>query len=329
MDQIPFGSANILECIGETPLVHLREPSRQSGAHIFGKCEFLNPGLSVKDRPALAIVDEAERDGRLKPGGTVVEGTAGNTGIGLAMVCAVRGYRCILLIPETMSRDKIDFLRAFGADVRLVAKKPWGDPDHYYGAAARLAEEIPGAIFADQFGNQANVEAHYRTTGPEIWRQSEGKIDVLVAGMGTSGTVVGGGRYLKEQNSEVKVVVADPGGSVYQSYFHDGEEKAEGSSILEGVGIGRIPGIFEPASIDEVLRVDDPEAVSMTRTLVEKEGLFLGGCSGMVVAAAVRWARENPAQGRPWNIVTVLTDTGLRYLSRLYNREWLEEQNLT
>ena len=330
MESIPFGKHSLLDCIGDTPLVYLHEPSRQAGAHLFGKCEFLNPGLSVKDRPALTIIQEAERRGELKPGGTVVEGTAGNTGIGLAIVCAVRGYRCILFIPETMSRDKVDFLRAFGADVRLVPKKPWGDPEHYHNLAAKLADETPGALFADQFGNPANVQAHYETTGPEIWRQSKGQVDVLMAGMGTSGTIVGAGRYLKEQNPEIRIVVTDPGGSVYLNYIQNGEERAEGSSIIEGVGIGKIPPLFDPQDIDEIFRVHDPESVAMNRTLVEKEGMFLGGCAGMVVAGAVQWARRagQAPDHRPWNIVTVLTDTGLRYLSRLYDPDWLRSQGL-
>ncbi len=330
MQTPPFGASDLLDCIGETPLVYLREPSRQAGAHLFGKCEFLNPGYSVKDRAALYIVRDAENTGKLSAGGTVVEGTAGNTGIGLAIVCAVRGYRCVLVIPDSMSRDKIEFLEAFGADVRVVAKKPWSDPDHYHHIAARLAEEIPGGFFADQFGNPANVQAHYETTGPEIWRQSEGKVDVLMAGMGTSATVVGAGRFLKEQNPDVRLVVADPGGSVYLRYVQDGEERAEGSSIVEGVGIGKIPPIFEADLIDEIFRVGDPEAVAMNRTLVEKEGMFLGGCSGLVVAGAVEWARRSGPgpDGRPWNIVIVLTDTGLRYLSKLYNPAWLSAQGL-
>ena len=246
MSTIPFGKADILECIGETPLLYLRDPSREAGAHIFGKCEFMSPGLSVKDRAALYIVREAEGAGRLKKNGTIVEGTAGNTGIGLAIVAAARGYRSLFVIPDTMSRDKIDFLRAFGAEVRLVPKRPWGDPEHYYAIAERIAREIPGAIFADQFGNPANVKAHYETTGPEIWRQTEGKIDVFMAGMGTSGTLVGAGRYLKEQTAAVRVFAVDPMGPSTMTSSRRGNRRRRAPASSRAWGSAGSPASSTP-----------------------------------------------------------------------------------
>jgi cysteine synthase A len=288
----PSERRTILDCIGKTPLVHLREASRQAGVEILGKCEFMNPGLSLKDRTALYIVEEAERSGALRPGGTIVEGTAGNTGIGLAMIAAAKGYQCILVIPNTMAREKVDIVRSFGAEVRLVEKKPWGDPQHYNTITEALSKEIPGAIWANQFHNAANIRAHYATTGPEIWEQTRGEVDLFLAGMGTSGTMGGAGRYLREVSEKAaapggpragrgrtKIVAVDPHGSVYYSVFTTGEPKAEGSSIVEGVGIGRIPGNYDGSVLDDIIRISDTDAVRMAHTLVRKEGLFVGGCS--------------------------------------------------
>ena len=334
----------MLDAIGRTPLVHLRAPSREAGVAIFGKCEFLNPGLSLKDRTALFIVEEAERSGALKPGGVIVEGTAGNTGIGLAMIAAVKGYRCILVIPNTMAKEKIDIVRGFGAEVRLVEKKPWGDPQHYNCITENLVKEIPGAIWANQFQNKANVRAHYETTGPEIWEQTGGEVDVFMAGMGTSGTVAGAGRYLREVSEKAaaeaaskgispgrgrtKIVAVDPHGSVYFSFFKTGAPKAEGSSIIEGVGIGRVPGNYDGSVLDEIVRVSDVEATAMAHTLVRREGLFVGGCAGLVVAGAVAYAKSLPPPDRPKCIVTILSDTGRNYVSKLFNAEWLAAQGL-
>lgn len=316
---------NPLGLIGNTPLVHLRSFDQQSGCRILGKCEFMNPGASVKDRPALYMVEEAERAGKLRPGGVVVEGTAGNTGIGVAMVCAAKGYRCILVIPETMAREKIDLVRSYGAEVVLSKKAPWGDPGHYHEIAQKIVAETPGAIFADQFNNPANTESHYRTTGPELWDQTEGRIDALVAGMGTSGTLVGAGRYLKEKNPSIKIVVSDPGGSLYHDYITKGETTSEGSSVLEGVGIGRLPGIFDKGPIDEIIRVEDPEALGAMQQIIRKEGLFVGGSAGLSVAGALRIAEE---LGPGKTIVTVLCDSGRNYMSKIFNAEWLAAQGL-
>jgi cysteine synthase A len=335
------GKASVLDLIGGTPLVHLRRPSEDAGASVFGKCEFMNPGLSLKDRTARFIVEAAERSGALKPGGTIVEGTAGNTGIGLAMIAAAKGYRCLLVIPNTMAREKIDIVRAFGAEVRLVDKKPWDDPQHYNKITERLSQEIPGAIWANQFHNEANALAHYETTGPEIWEQTGGEVDVFLAGMGTAGTVVGTGRYLREVSEKAaakggpregrgrtRIIAVDPGGSVYRSFFKTGEPKAEGASILEGVGIGKVPGNYDGSVLDDVINVTDAEAVRMLHTLTRREGLFVGGCSGMVVAGAVAYAKAQPKGGRPLNIVAILSDTGRNYISKLFNPEWLQSQNL-
>jgi cysteine synthase A len=314
-----------LDLIGNTPLVHLRSFDETTGCRILGKCEFLSPGHSVKDRPALYMIRQAEREGRLKPGGVVVEGTAGNTGIGVAMVCAAKGYRCILVIPETMAREKIELARGFGADVRLVKKAPWGDPNHYHEIAKRIVADTPGAVFADQFNNPANTLAHYETTGKELWEQTEGKVDALVAGMGTSGTLVGAGRYLKERNPKLKVVVADPMGSVYFNLLTKGEPKAEGSSVLEGVGIGKVPGIYERGPIDDIIRVSDQDALAAMKQIIRREGLFVGGSSGLSVAGALKVAEMI---GRGKTIVTVLCDSGRNYMSRMFNPEWMAAQGL-
>jgi cysteine synthase A len=335
------GKTSVLDLIGRTPLLRLGLASEEAGAEVYGKCEFMNPGLSLKDRTALYIVREAERSGALKPGGTIVEGTAGNTGIGLAMVAAVKGYKCVLVIPNTMAKEKVDIVRAFGAEVRLVEKKPWGDPEHYNSVTERLSKEIPGAIWANQFHNRANVLAHYETTGPEIWEQTGGQVDVFMAGMGTAGTLVGAGRYLKEISERAaakggsregrgrtRIVAVDPEGSVYRSFFETGEPKAEGASILEGVGIGRVPGNFDATVPDQIITCNDADAVRMVGTLCRREGLFIGGCAGMVVAGAVSWAKANRQPGRRLNIVAILSDTGRNYISKLFNPEWLTAQKL-
>ncbi len=316
---------NPLDLIGNTPLVHLRSFDGASGCRILGKCEFMNPGDSVKDRPARYMVETAERAGSLKPGGVVVEGTAGNTGIGLALVCAAKGYRCILVIPETMAREKIDLVRAFGAEVVLAKKAPWGDPNHYHEIARRIVADTPGAVFMNQFDNPANTVSHYETTGRELWEQTGGQVDALVAGMGTSGTLVGAGRYIKERNPALRVVVADPMGSVYYNYLTKGEPKAEGSSVLEGVGVGRLPGIFEKGPIDDIIRIDDREALGAMWQIIRREGLFVGGSSGLSVAAAVKVAREI---GPGKTIVTVLCDSGRNYMSKVFNEDWMKAQGL-
>jgi cysteine synthase len=303
-----------LDLIGRTPLVHLRTFD-DSGCRILGKCEFMNPGDSVKDRIGLAMIEDAERTGRLKPGGVVIEGTAGNTGIAVALVAAAKGYRCILVIPETMSREKIDLARAYGAEVVLARKVPWGDPQHYHEVAQRLTAETPGAIFVDQFNNPANPRAHYETTGPELWEQTGGRLDALVTGMGTSGTLTGAGRYLKEKNPAIRVVASDPMGSLYYNLLTTGELKAEGSSILEGVGIGRIPGVFDRTPIDAILRVTDEEALAAMWRIIRHEGLFVGGSAGLSVAGALKVAPTLPPGS---TIVTVLCDSGRNAMAKIF-----------
>ncbi|HKY33350.1 MAG TPA: cysteine synthase A [Candidatus Polarisedimenticolia bacterium] len=314
-----------LELIGDTPLVHLRCFDQSSGCRILGKCEFLAPGGSVKDRAALFMVEDAERSGRLKASGVVVEGTAGNTGISVAMVAAAKGYRCLLVIPETMAREKVELARALGAEVVLARKAPWGDPEHYHQVAQRLVAQTPGAVFMDQFNNPANTRAHYETTGPEIWRQTGGRVDALVTGMGTSGTLIGAGRYLKERNPAVRILAADPMGSLYYNVVTSGEARAEGSSILEGVGIGRLPGIFDQEPLDGILRVTDAEALEAMWRIIRQEGLFVGGSSGLSVAGALK-----AAQGmKPGStLVTVLCDTGRNSMSKVFNEEWRKAQGL-
>jgi len=315
----------VLQLIGNTPLVPLRTLSAGLASPLLAKCEFANPGLSVKDRIALYIVERAEAADQLKPGGCVVEGTAGNTGIGLALVCAVKGYRCILVIPNTMAKEKIDMVKAYGAELHLVEKKPWGDPSHYNTIAERIAKETPGALFVNQFNNLLNRRCHYETTGPEIWRQTGGAVQALFGGMGTGGTMGGAGRYLKDRNRAVQVIAIDPYGSVYYNLYHSGEAKAEGSSIIEGVGIGRVPGNYDGEVIDDIFRVDDAAAVRMTRRLSREEGIMAGGCSGMVVHGALQWLAAHPKVG---NGVAILTDSGRNYLSRIYNDDWLRSQSL-
>jgi len=249
--------------VGNTPLVRLARLSKETGCEILGKAEFLNPGGSVKDRAALYIIRDAERRGTLKPGGTVVEGTAGNTGIGLAHICAARGYKCVIVIPDNQSQEKMDLLRTLGAEVRPVPPKPYKDPDNYQKVAGRLAESMPNAIWAMQFDNVVNRQAHYETTGPEIWNDTQGKVDAFVSAVGTGGTLAGTARYLKEKAPKVLIVLADPHGSALYSWVHTGELKAEGSSITEGIGTTRITANLEGAPVDDSVRVGDPEAVRM------------------------------------------------------------------
>jgi cysteine synthase len=311
--------------IGNTPLIRLNRLSTETGCEILGKAEFLNPGGSVKDRAALYIIDDAERRGLLRPGGTVVEGTAGNTGIGLAHLCAERGYRCIIVIPDNQSPEKMELLRVLGAEVRAVPPRPYVDPDNYQKIAGRLAAELPNAIWANQFDNVANRQAHHETTGPEVWRDTEGRIDAFVAAVGTGGTLAGTARYLKEQNSRVQIVLADPQGSALYHWIKHGELKAEGSSITEGIGTTRVTANLADTPIDDAVTVDDRTCVRMVYRLLREEGLFLGGSCGINVAAAVQVALQLGAGHR---IVTVLCDSGRLYLRRLFNPHWLRERQL-
>ena len=311
--------------VGNTPLIRLNSLSEETGCEILGKAEFLNPGGSVKDRAALYIIKDAEEQGLLKPGGTVVEGTAGNTGIGLAHICNAKGYKCLIIIPETQSQEKIDLLRTLGAEVRTVPAVPYRDPNNYVKVSGRTAQEMDNAIWANQFDNLANRRAHYETTGPEIWAQTEGKIDAWVAATGTGGTFAGTALFLKEKNPELQCVLADPMGSGLYNYVKTGEIKAEGNSITEGIGISRITANMQDVPIDDAVRVDDQEAVRIIYQLLYQEGLFMGGSVGINVGAAYALAKQ---MGPGHTIVTVLCDGGARYQSRLYNREWLTTKGL-
>ncbi|MBD2056271.1 cysteine synthase A [Oculatella sp. FACHB-28] len=311
--------------VGNTPLIRLHSFSEETGCEILGKAEFLNPGGSIKDRAALFIIQDAEERGLLKPGGTVVEGTAGNTGIGLAHICNAKGYKCLIVIPDTQSQEKIDMLRTLGAEVRTVPAVPYRDPNNYVKLSGRLAAEMENAIWANQFDNLANRRSHYETTGPEIWQQTNGKIDAWTCATGTGGTYAGVSMFLKEKNPEIKCVLADPMGSGLYSYAKKGEIKIEGSSVTEGIGNSRVTANLEGAPIDDAIQIHDPEALSVIYQLLEKDGLFMGGSVGINVAAAVAIAKQ---LGPGHTIVTVLCDGGNRYQSRLFNPEWLASKGL-
>lgn len=311
--------------IGNTPLIRINSFSDETGCEILGKAEFLNPGGSVKDRAALFIVEAAEQAGLLKPGGTVVEGTAGNTGIGLAHICNAKGYNCLIVIPDTQSQEKIDLLRTLGAEVRTVPAVPYSNPENYVRVSGRLAAELDNAIWANQFDNLANREAHYATTGPEIWAQTNGKVDAWVAATGTGGTYAGTAMFLKEKNPEIHCVVADPMGSGIYSYVKTGEIATEGSSITEGIGNSRITANMAGAPTDDAVQVTDPEALEVVYQLLRQDGLFMGGSVGINVGAAVKLARQ---LGPGHTIVTVLCDGGARYQSRLFDAQWLASKGL-
>jgi cysteine synthase A len=312
--------------VGNTPLIRLDGLSHETGCEILGKAEFLNPGGSVKDRAALYIIQDAERRGVLRPGGTVVEGTAGNTGIGLAHICSARGYRCLIIIPETQSQEKIDLLRALGAEVRPVRAVPYADPNNYVKLAGRIAAEMNNAVWANQFDNLVNRQAHYESTGPEIWRDTNGGVDAFVCSTGTGGTLAGVARYLKEQNPIVRIVLADPMGSALYHYVKSGTLKAEGSSITEGIGSSRVTANLEGTPIDDAVQIPDAECVPMVYRLLRREGLFVGGSTGINVAAALRLARE---LGPGHTIVTLLCDRGSLYLGRLFNPTFLASKGLS
>jgi len=319
-------AADFLDAIGNTPLIRLRAASAATGCEIFGKAEFMNPGGSVKDRAARAIVLDAEQRGELKAGGTVVEGTAGNTGIGLAQVCNARGYRCVIVMPDNQSPEKYALIEALGAEVHRVKAVPYSDPNHYQKAAGRMAQQLPDAIWANQFDNTANRRAHVASTGPEIWAQTDGRIDAFVAASGTGGTLAGVSEYLKSRNPHVRTVLADPPGSSLYEFIRNGVLKATGGgSITEGIGIGRITANMQDAPIDSAVHIEDTETVECVYHLLRAEGLFVSSTSGINVAAAMRVARE---LGPGHMIVTVLCDTGSKYLSRLFNPEWLAQKGL-
>ena len=311
--------------VGRTPLIRLRALSELTGCDILGKAEFMNPGGSVKDRAALGILQAAEANGQLQPGGTVVEGTAGNTGIGLAHLCNARGYRCLIVIPETQSAEKIAQLRILGAEVRTVPAVPYANPDNYVKLSGRIAAETPGAVWANQFDNLANRQAHFDSTGPEIWEQCEGQVDAWVSATGTGGTYAGVALFLKERRPSLRCVLADPNGSALYQWATSGELHAEGSSVTEGIGNSRVTANLAGAPIDDAVRIDDPEALRTIYELLWQEGLYMGGSVGINVAAAVETARR---LGPGHRIVTVLCDSGDRYRSRLYDRAWLTSKGL-
>lgn len=311
--------------VGQTPLIRLRALSELTGCTILGKAEFMNPGGSVKDRAALGILLEAEQDGRLAPGGLVVEGTAGNTGIGLAHLCNARGYRCQIVIPDTQSAEKIGLLRSLGAEVLTVPAVPYKDPANYVRRSGTIAAETPGALWANQFDNLANRRAHYGTTGPEIWEQTEGRVDAWVAATGTGGTYAGVALFLKERNPAIRCVLADPHGSALYDWATNGSFSSSGSSITEGIGNSRLTANMQGAPVDDAVRVDDQSALDTIYGLLWDEGLFLGGSVGINVAAAVETARR---LGPGHTIVTVLCDSGDRYRSRLYDADWLQSRGL-
>ncbi len=311
--------ANVLEAIGKTPLVKLTKVTEGLPVTILAKIEYFNPGGSVKDRIGLAMIEDAERRGLLKPGGTIVEATAGNTGVGLALVAAIKEYRCIFVMPDKMSEDKINLLKAYGAEVVVTPTNvPPDSPESYNGVADRLAREIPGAFRPNQFANQKNPEIHYHTTGPEIWNDTDGKVDVFVAGMGTGGTISGVGSYLKERKPDLIVVGADPEGSILSGDFPK-------SFKVEGIGEDFVPATFNRQAVDEMIRVSDAESFWMTRRLAREEGLLVGGSSGTAAVAAVKFARRLPA-GK--TVVVLLPDSGRNYLTKIFSDRWMEEQGM-
>lgn len=326
---VPATRAGALDLIGNTPLVRLAGPSRAAGCDIFAKCEFLNPGASVKDRAALAIVRDAEARGELAPGGCVVEGTAGNTGIGLALVCNALGYRCVIVMPDNQSREKMDTLRALGAELVLVPPTKYSDCNHFVHTSRRLAEETPGAVWANQFDNIANRRAHIETTAAEIWEQMGGRIDGFTCAAGTGGTIAGVGLGLKERDPAVTIALTDPHGAALYAYYAEGELRAEGSSVAEGIGQGRITGNLDGAPIDTQFRISDAEGLAWTQALLREEGLCLGLSSGINVAGAIELGRKllRGGHANP-RIATILCDTGFRYLSTLYDPEWLASKGL-
>lgn len=321
---------SVIEAIGNTPLIRLKRVSEETGCEILGKAEFLNPGQSVKDRAALGIIQDAEQSGRLKPGGTIVEGTAGNTGIGLAMVGAALGYRVVIVMPRTQSQEKKDAVKLFGGELIEVDAVPYANPNHYAKYSGRLAEELSetepnGAIWANQFDNIANMKAHEQTTGPEIYEQTNGELDGFICAVGSGGTLAGVAKALKERNPDIQIGIADPGGAALYEYFKNGELKSEGTSITEGIGQGRVTKNIEDLKVDHAYRCTDEEALKILYDLVQEEGLCLGGSAGINIAGAVKLAKD---LGPGKTIVTVLCDYGNRYQSKLYNPEFLRSKDL-
>jgi cysteine synthase A len=325
----PSALRSTLDLIGNTPLVLLKGPSAAAGCEIWGKCEFANPGASVKDRAALWIVRDFEEKGLIEPGGTIVEGTAGNTGIGLSLVASARGYKTIIVMPENQAREKMDTLRALGAELVTVPVAPFSNPGHFVHTSRRLAEETPGAVWANQFDNIVNRKAHIEGTAPEIWEQMGGRIDGFTCAAGTGGTIAGVGLGLKAFDETITIALTDPDGAALYNYYAHGELKAEGSSVAEGIGQSRITANLEGAPIDAQFRISDVEGLEWVARLLAEEGLCLGLSSGINVAGAVALGKQLVASGKPdVRVATILCDTGFRYLSTLYNPAWLEAKNL-
>ena len=327
---MPHIYSGFMEAIGNTPLIRLNKISDLTGCEIYGKAEFMNPGGSVKDRAARGIIQHAEKNGLLKPGGMIVEGTAGNTGISLAMCGNARGYKSVIVMPETQSQEKKDMLRLLGVDLRLVPAVPYKDPNNYVRYSETLANELAaahpeGVIWANQFDNTANAEGHYTSTGPEIWEQTGGKIDGFTCAVGSGGTISGVGRYLKDQNPDITIALSDPEGSALFHYYEHGELKAEGSSVSEGIGQGRITANLEEAPITAQYRISDHNALPLIYDLLQDEGLLLGGSSAINVAGAMQMARD---MGPGHTIVTILCDSGQRYQSKIWNPEFLKSKDL-
>jgi cysteine synthase A len=322
--------SGFIESIGNTPMIKLRAASAATGCTILGKAEFLNPGGSIKDRAALAIIEDAEKKGKLRPGGVIVEGTAGNTGIGIALVANARGYRAVIVMPETQSQEKKDMLRLCGADLRLVPALPYANPGNYVRYSGTLAEELAakepnGAIWANQFDNVANRDGHYRTTGPEIWDQTEGKVDGFTCSVGSGGTLGGVALALKERNPNIKIALSDPMGSVLYNWYTKNELKAEGNSVTEGIGQGRVTANLEGVPIDMAYQITDEEALPVLFDLIVHEGLVLGGSTAINIVGAMRLAKD---LGPGKTIVTILADGGSRYQSKLFNPVFLREKKL-
>ena len=327
---MPHIYSGFMEAIGNTPLIRLNKISDLTGCEIYGKAEFMNPGGSVKDRAARGIIQHAEANGLLKPGGLIVEGTAGNTGISLAMCGNARGYKSVIVMPETQSQEKKDMLRLLGADLRLVPAVPYKDPNNYVRYSETLANELAashpqGVVWANQFDNTANAEGHYTSTGPEIWEQTGGKIDGFTCAVGSGGTISGVGRYLKDQNPNITIALSDPEGSALFSYYEHGELKAEGGSVSEGIGQGRITANLAEAPITAQYRISDHDALPLIYDLLQDEGLLLGGSSAINVAGAMQMARD---MGHGHTIVTILCDSGQRYQSKIWNPEFLKSKDL-
>ncbi|NBQ83666.1 MAG: cysteine synthase A [Alphaproteobacteria bacterium] len=327
---MPHIYSGFMEAIGNTPLIRLNKISNLTGCEIYGKAEFMNPGGSVKDRAARGIIQHAEKNGLLKPGGMIVEGTAGNTGISLAMCGNARGYKSVIVMPETQSQEKKDMLRLLGVDLRLVPAVPYKDPNNYVRYSETLANELAashpeGVIWANQFDNTANAEGHYSSTGPEIWEQTGGKIDGFTCAVGSGGTISGVGRYLKDQNPDITIALSDPEGSALFHYYEHGELKAEGGSVSGGIGQGRITANLEEAPITAQYRISDHDALPLIYDLLQDEGLLLGGSSAINVAGAMQMARD---MGPGHTIVTILCDSGQRYQSKIWNPEFLKSKDL-